>query len=201
MNDLPLKIHMDASSLTLDERELAARLQCAPAEVGEWLPARMKVLTAAARCSVCAHKIPVLLEPPDRCHLGPLTLSSRGLHQVLTGCNEALVFAATLGPEVDRLLSREALFSSAGQFITDALASALVEALCDAAEARLCAGRAHRPRFSPGYSDLSLAVQQELLTFLHADRTIGIHLTDSTLMIPTKSVTAIIGLLPGPSPD
>ena len=50
------------------------------------------------------------------------------------------------------------------------------------------------PRFSPGYGDLSLDTQKKLLSALDSQRKIGITLTESLLMLPTKSVSAIIGL-------
>jgi cobalamin-dependent methionine synthase I len=53
-----------------------------------------------------------------------------------------------------------------------------------------------RPRFSPGYGDLSLSVQSDLLNVLDARRNIGLTLSDSLMMIPQKSVTAIVGLKP-----
>ena len=49
-------------------------------------------------------------------------------------------------------------------------------------------------RFSPGYGDLPLAMQQDVMEALDCGRTVGITLTDSLLMTPSKSVTAIIGM-------
>ena len=50
-----------------------------------------------------------------------------------------------------------------------------------------------KPRFSPGYGDLSLEVQKEIFSLLDCPRKIGVSLGDSLLMTPSKSVTAIIG--------
>ena len=79
----------------------------------------------------------------------------------------------------------------------DALASAAIEQVCDAA-----AGELHRAlpelyqtwRFSPGYGDFPLEVQPMLLAVLDAPKRIGLCATDSLLLTPTKSVTALIGL-------
>ena len=49
-------------------------------------------------------------------------------------------------------------------------------------------------RFSPGYGDLPLAMQREVMDALDCGRTVGITLSDSLLMTPSKSVTAIIGM-------
>ena len=49
-------------------------------------------------------------------------------------------------------------------------------------------------RFSPGYGDLPLDTQKELVQVLDMHRKIGVSLTDSCLMVPSKSVTAILGI-------
>ena len=51
-----------------------------------------------------------------------------------------------------------------------------------------------RPRFSPGYGDFPLGCQPALLGGLEASKRVGITLTDSYLMMPSKSVTAVIGV-------
>ena len=51
-----------------------------------------------------------------------------------------------------------------------------------------------RPRFSPGYGDFSLEVQSAFLEMTDATKLIGITLTDGGIMVPEKSVTAVIGL-------
>ena len=75
--------------------------------------------------------------------------------------------------------------------------TAAIEAVCD----KLCCEIAEqysqyklRPRFSPGYGDLSLYVQRDIVRILDTYRKIGLTLSDSLLMIPQKSVTAIVGL-------
>ena len=55
-------------------------------------------------------------------------------------------------------------------------------------------------RFSPGYGDLPLSVQPTVLAALDAQRRLGITLSSSLLMTPTKSVTAIIGMFKEPQP-
>ena len=75
--------------------------------------------------------------------------------------------------------------------------SALVEAACDRAEEEL---RSRHPglyltdRFSPGYGDLPLSLQPQLLAACDAPRRLGVTLTQSLLMLPQKSVSVVIGL-------
>lgn len=56
------------------------------------------------------------------------------------------------------------------------------------------AGGDTRPRFSPGYGDLPLALQRDIFHALDCARKIGLTLNDSLMMSPAKSVTAIIGI-------
>ena len=78
-----------------------------------------------------------------------------------------------------------------------AIGAQQVEGACD----RLCGRLAEQfpdrqltDRYSPGYGDLPLAVQREVMEALDCGRTVGITLSDSLLMTPSKSVTAIIGM-------
>lgn len=137
----------------------------------------------------------------DHLHLGFAETDSHALGRHLTGCDEVLVFAATIGSGVDRLLARLSVTSPAAAVAADAAATAAIEAWCD----RLCtqwqadahaAGRDTRTRFSAGYGDCPLALQTPLLAALDTPRRLGVTLTDSLLMTPTKSVTAIVGVAP-----
>lgn len=137
----------------------------------------------------------------DTLHLGFANVESRSLRRHLDGCSEVLAFAATVGSEVDRLLLRLSATSPARAVVADAAATAAIEVVCD----RLCTqweaayaheGRALRPRFSAGYGDCPLSLQIPLIRALDTPRRIGVSLTDSLLMTPTKSVTALVGITP-----
>lgn len=87
--------------------------------------------------------------------------------------------------------------------ILDACGSAWVETGCDMAQAEIAERFAPRfltDRFSPGYGDLPLSLQPAVLGALDAERRLGIHLSDSFLMTPAKSVTAVIGVADTPQP-
>ena len=51
-------------------------------------------------------------------------------------------------------------------------------------------------RFSPGYADLPLDVQADFLEVLQAPKRLGLTASVSNLLVPTKSVTCIVGLYP-----
>lgn len=134
--------------------------------------------------------------------IGPLAVRSRSLARVVAGCPHAFLFCATLGAGVDALLRRYSQVSGADALMAQAVATTAIEAWCDACAARLLAepavqGERLRMRFSPGYGDLPLETQRPLLELLESDRRAGIVLSEALLMIPSKSVSAIIGA--GPS--
>jgi hypothetical protein len=123
----------------------------------------------------------------------------------LDGAREVSLFVVTLGLAVDRRLRLLSSVDPVGQVVYDAVASAAVERLADAVEAWLRArirGRGLHPswRFSPGYGDLPLSVQPQLLAAVDATRLCGVTLTSSYLMVPTKSVSAIVGAHEVPQP-
>ena len=78
--------------------------------------------------------------------------------------------------------------------VTDCIASSGIEVFCDLVNDEMKAGRILKPRYSPGYGDVSLSCQNDILSFLDAYRKIGLTLTETYLMTPIKSVTAIVGI-------
>jgi hypothetical protein len=99
--------------------------------------------------------------------------------------------AATIGAELDRAIARVQVASVYDAVVLDAVADAAIERLCDFAQAR--AGLGSAARFSPGYGDLPLSIQPEFLTVVNA-RMIGLTCTDANILLPRKSVTAVVGL-------
>lgn len=126
-----------------------------------------------------------------------LTLRGETAARMLESCGQAALLACTLGTRFDQLLSAAQARDMAGAVILDACGSALVEQGCDEAEEELSArlpGRYLTDRFSPGYGDLPLALQRDVCAALDGWRRLGVQVTESFLMNPTKSVTAVIGL-------
>ncbi len=125
---------------------------------------------------------------------GFMTVNSEKLAKNLSECDEAYIFCATLGIGVDRHFERLNKTSPARAMVFSAVGSSLVESLCDYVNNELSSGKDTRPRFSCGYGDFCLEHQKDILTALEADKRLGIYLTDSYMMVPVKSVTAIIGI-------
>lgn len=115
----------------------------------------------------------------------------------LYNCQEAIVMAVTLSDEADKMIRKTAVSNMADALAVDCLCSSAVEQVCDRAEEEIFSviKSSYRTwRFSPGYGDFPLDIQKDLLLFLNAQRRIGLTLTENALLLPSKSVTAIIGL-------
>ena len=117
----------------------------------------------------------------------------------LEGCPQALLLAVTLGPAVDAQIRRAGVGDIAAGVASDTLGSALAEQAAEAAEAELRQwaakeGKYLTGRFSPGYGDWDIAVQPLVANALDTVRRAGLCVTDTNLMIPRKSVTAILGV-------
>lgn len=138
-----------------------------------------------------------LAEPPAL----DVRVSALG-RKMLADCQQAAVLVCTLGAAFDLEVRRLSARDMRQAALLDALGSAWVESVCDAAEDDIRArfpGMHLTDRFSPGYGDLPLTFQPALMDFAGARR-IGVTLTDTLLMNPQKSVTAILGIADTPQP-
>ena len=134
---------------------------------------------------------------------GGVTLTGGLASKMLRSCDAAVLLCCTLGMEFERRLRALERRDMGKAVILDACGSAWVESGCDAAEREIAdrfSGRFLTDRFSPGYGDLPLSLQRSVLDALDAKRRLGIHLSESFLMTPSKSVTAVIGLSDTPQP-
>ena len=130
------------------------------------------------------------------CDFESFSVSSRDLSKNLEDCKKVIIFAATVGIEFDRLIAKYSRLSPAKALIFQAIGAERTEALCDAFSKEITReyNLPAKPRFSPGYGDLPLEIQKNLFALLDCERKIGLTLTDSLLMSPSKSVTAFIGI-------
>ena len=128
-----------------------------------------------------------------------MTPKGNDVRAMLAPCREAVLLAATLGAESERLLLRMQAKDAAQALVLDAVLSAAIEAVLDAREEALrgelaAQGRYLTDRFSPGYGDMPLAQMREICEVLGAQRAIGLTVSAGGVMIPRKSVTAILGI-------
>jgi cobalamin-dependent methionine synthase I len=121
---------------------------------------------------------------------------SRSLRERLDGCASALLFAATIGMEIEDRgreiaeqgdLTRSLLLDAYGSSAAIALGLAM-----EAKAAELLAPLQPTKRHAPGYADFELEAQAPLLRLVDAGR-IGITLTEDSLMLPAKSISGVIG--------
>ena len=145
---------------------------------------------------------PLVFEDPSHFTLADFPVESALLGKNLEGCSESVLIAATLSSSVDLLLHRYVKLDLTRAVILQACSAAMIEAYLNAFEELLDQelkpkGLIRHPRFSPGFGDFTLGYQKPLLESLNATKLIGItQATDSEMMLPSKSVTAVIGIAP-----
>lgn len=166
--------------------------------VEETIRACIAKVEQAAQPRTVSTILPLTAGPDNWLELGPIRVQSAALSRNLLGCEQVILFAATLGLEVDRLIARAEAGRVTEGAIYQAAGAALIEEVCDLANDALRAeseaeGWYLRPRFSPGYGDFPITCQPEILRLLRATERMGLTVTDSMLLIPVKSVTAVIG--------
>ena len=135
----------------------------------------------------------------NKLDFGFCTVCSQKLFEHLSGCDSVIIFGATVGIELDRLIAKYGRTQPSRALMLQALGAERVEALCDVfykelADEKSLQGMALTSRFSAGYGDLSLEFQRDIFRVLNLPQSIGLTLSDSLLMSPAKSVTAIIGI-------
>ena len=150
-------------------------------------------LLAVMDCKMAAVRVPSFVKGGEVL-LGTVSVQSKDLAKSIGDADEAFVFAVTLGMGVERMLNRLSKTSVSTHFVADALASAYAEAAIERAQSILEGEAKTKKRFSPGYGDLPLEIQPEILEMLNAKSLLGIMLTDTLLMKPQKSITAIVGI-------
>ncbi|MCR5688411.1 MAG: Vitamin B12 dependent methionine synthase activation subunit [Lachnospiraceae bacterium] len=121
-----------------------------------------------------------------------MSITSRDLARNLDGCEGVVVFAATVGPGIDRLIKKYTKLDPAKALFMQAIGAERVESLCNS----FCSTYPEklRPRFSPGFGDLPLSLQPDVLKITNASKNLAITLDAGFLMSPSKSVTAFSGI-------
>ena len=189
---------------TLNMNEILKYLGFRGQELTEEIAAQIR------RCSdeVLAAATPRLtyrLAPLDNGAVLGVTFAGNDIPRMLEPCEEVVLFGATLGPGVERLMMRCEVVNAADSVIIDACASTAIENICNNFESDMrraveAEGRYLTDRFSPGYGDLPIAEQPKFFALLDMTRRIGVSLTPTTIMVPRKSVTAIMGIARTPQP-
>lgn len=139
-----------------------------------------------------------ILKEGNHITIGNIKTDSLALFKKLSFCDRAIVFAATLGAEVDRLISKYCVTKISRASVLHACSAAMLEDFCDECFEHIITVYGFDkatllPRFSPGYEDFELSCQESIIEMLESRR-IGIGITDGYVLTPIKSVTAVIGI-------
>ncbi|MGL5635202.1 MAG: methionine synthase [Sarcina sp.] len=128
-----------------------------------------------------------------------LILKGNDIAKCLENCDKVILMAVTLGNEMEKMIRLVQRNNLTKAVILDSIATAYVEDVCDNIEKDIydeykSINKSLSFRYSPGYGDLSLKIQRQFVETLNAGRRIGLNVSDSNLLIPRKSVTAILGI-------
>lgn len=186
-------------------QEIASNLGCKTldAQTKQFAEQAIAILQAEATPKAIWKTVP-LTHQPHALLLGGVSLEGNDIRQHLQGCEVAVVMAATLSLTAEKALRRITAEDMALAMVADAVAAAMIEMLCEETE-REIRGKVPYPyvtaRFSPGYGDFPLQTQPLLLRLSDATRMLGITATPQHILIPQKSVTALLGCSHQPVQD
>lgn len=184
----------DAPPISRREALRYAGVKEATPEIEKLLEECLRLMEGKLRFQVCWAQFPVA-RGEGGLDLGFTKTTSRSLAINLQDCDRIILFAATIGMEFDRLIAREKHLSPARAHMLQAVGVERIESLCDLFNDEITQTHgATRPRFSPGYGDVPLQMQRDVVRALDCQRKIGIVLNENLMMSPSKSVTAIIGI-------
>lgn len=130
-----------------------------------------------------------------------LKLYGNDIKNHLNGCDKAILMCATISSNVDRVIRMAEISDMAKALILDVLSSVAIENVCNQVDSII---KEEYPqyyqtwRFSAGYGDFPIDIQRDFLNVLNAPKKIGLCVTDTNIMTPRKSVTAVMGLSENP---
>jgi hypothetical protein len=111
----------------------------------------------------------------------------------LQNCNTIYLMAISLG-EVDEELHYLSYADPVKALFLESLYNETAESAMDELELTIKQpDKLYTTRYSPGYGDFPLSVQQEIVRILDSGRKIGLTVTDTKLLVPRKSITALMG--------
>ena len=128
-----------------------------------------------------------------------LILQSDDVYNLLSGCDECMLISATLGLEIEKEIRKLTYTDLTEGIIVDACATTAIEEVCDVVQDNISKELLKEDkyttyRYSPGSGDLSIEKNIDINNLLNSNKEIGLTVTNSGIMIPRKSVVAIIGI-------
>ena len=130
-----------------------------------------------------------------------LVLTGNDIKNHLKDSKESVLMAVTVGNRIEQRIKLYEKISMTKALILDSCATTAVEEICDVIEEKIKKEAEEKGlyitfRYSPGYGDLPLEIQRDLINTIGAEKRIGLTVSSHYLLFPRKSVTAIIGLVP-----
>lgn len=129
-----------------------------------------------------------------------LLLTGNDIKEHLKNSQEVILIAVTLGRNIEKKISYYERINLTKAVILDSCATAAVEELCDKIEVLIKEEMISKMqgitfRYSPGYGDLPLDIQGSFIKSINAEKLIGLTVSNHNLLMPRKSVTAIVGII------
>jgi len=197
--------------LTVNEKEVLRYLGYRGADAGERIYSLITEMIELFSTNIIPKSVYAIWDcqiDSSTAAFGGMTVKSQSLACHLAKCRRVVLLAATLGTQADALIRTLSIQNMEKAVIAQALCAAMIEAYCDSItdeiayhHLRACAPLREpllreieypTTRFSPGYGDFDIAHQKDILKILNCS-CIGLTLTDGYMLIPSKSVTAVIG--------
>lgn len=179
--------------MRIDDKQICRYLKLYGRSPGAALDERIKAMREAALAAIRPAHIWKRFDD-----LSVVDAGGSSLAKHLAGCHAVYLVCTTIGASFDALQRRTAATSPSDAFVLQAIGATAIEEWTDVTEEairrELQDGETLISRYSPGYGDYPLAAQRNLLGLLDASRKVGVSLTDSLLMVPSKSVSAVIGV-------
>lgn len=128
-----------------------------------------------------------------------LILKGKDIYNLLKSSDKCIVMAATIGSDIERKVKLYSKYNLTKALILDSCATTAIEEVCDNLQESISKGilkgeEKFTFRYSPGYGDLALDIQKEIVSILDCERKIGLKVSGDMVLFPRKSVTAIIGI-------
>ncbi|MBP5359610.1 MAG: hypothetical protein J6Y69_10585 [Treponema sp.] len=168
-------------------------------QMKELAQSAVEAVSQKMNCRSVYSRFQMELLPCDIVSFAGKSLQTHHLTLNLKDCHSVYMFAATLGPEVDRIIQRETRINPAKAVMMQAAGAMFIEKYCDMFVEFLrteeaTQGNLLKPRYSPGFGDVGLEVQKTFFELLECQKNLALTLNDTLIMSPEKSVTAFIGV-------
>ncbi|WP_341876262.1 vitamin B12 dependent-methionine synthase activation domain-containing protein [Defluviitalea saccharophila] len=144
--------------------------------------------------------LPITKRTEDSITIGRHLVESKSLTELLKNSEEVALMASTIGDEIIHAIEQEikqensvkaVIYDSTASQIADKTVAWVMDFINKSLQKE--AKELTSMRFSPGYGDLDLKYQKIFFEELKLEK-LGIRLTETYMMTPEKSVTAICGV-------